>query len=70
METMIIGDGETFDWSNVIAKPDLLECKDSTKESKPIFLNINSLADEDAEWPVIYNINLVLFGFSVSLFEG
>lgn len=37
METMIIGEGETFDWSNIIAKPDLIECKDTNKESNQIF---------------------------------
>jgi hypothetical protein len=31
LEPIIISEGETFDWSNVIAKPDLLECRDPSK---------------------------------------
>ena len=53
MESMIIGEGETFDWSNVIAKPDLLECRDPTKETNLIFGSNSSFYEEEQEWPVI-----------------
>ena len=67
---MIIGEGETFDWSNVIAKPDLLECKDMNKESVAVFSHLNSLGDDESEWPVSTYYDLVCCGFLVYLHEG
>lgn len=58
---MIIGEGETFDWSNVIAKPDLLECRDPTKETNLIFGNNSSFYEDDQEWPVILSYKYFSF---------
>jgi hypothetical protein len=45
---MIIGEGETFDWSNMMVKPDLIEIKSIKGDSGQI-----KMTDvEEEEWNV------------------
>jgi len=47
-------EGETFDWGNVIAKPELLEIKDQKPKDFKTFKEDDIYNEIDYEWPVYF----------------
>lgn len=49
-----MNDGETFDWSNLISKPELLELRDQkAKDLKKLSGSEDFVVGTDTEWPVL-----------------